>query len=151
MKKTISQNKFLNFTISFLFLLLTLFLLTSCKENNLNAEFIRFSIGARESDYYLDFTVKINNQTGDTIYIETKDVYISINNNLIEDVSFLSETEETFLTYPTINNNDSLTLRFRICTNINNKDYNSIIVKYKNITLVNDNIFISDGNKKTRQ
>ena len=80
MKKTISQNKFLNFTISFLFLLLTLFFLTSCKENNLNAEFIRFSMGARESDYYLDFTVKINNQTGDTIYIETKDVYISINN-----------------------------------------------------------------------
>ena len=116
-----------------------------CNQNELKSNFIRFSIGQTSNSYFLDFTIKIENNTSNDLMIENKDFYIEINNEIKNDISFLYESEEIFYTYPIIKSGENLTFRVRTISAINDKQYNTIILKYKDNTLVNDNVYISNN------
>lgn len=119
-----------------------------CSPKGLSAEFIRFNIKQRNDDYCLDFTIKFNNKTKENTIIKEDDFYVEINNEEKNTISFLYEYDETFYTSNiTINNNEILTLRVRVISTIKNKDYNSILLKYKNEILVEDNVYISNTNQ----
>lgn len=118
-----------------------------CNQNDeITSNFIRFSIKEVSNSYLLDFTIEINNNTSNDLTILTEDFYIEINNEVNNDISFLYENDEIFYAYPTIKSKEKLIFRVRTISDINNKQYNTIILKYKDNKLVNDNVYISNNN-----
>ncbi|MGN0748181.1 MAG: hypothetical protein ACI4L1_00650 [Christensenellales bacterium] len=143
------MKKFLKFScLCLMFISCSLFSI-GCSHNEITAEFVRFNIKQKENsnDYCLDFTIKFDNNTKQNASIESNDFYIEINNEENNTISFLYEYEEFFYTsHITINANETLTLRVRIISTIKNKEYNSILFKYKNEILIEDNIYINSTN-----
>ena len=139
------MKKFIKISRCFLVLIISCFSLIGCKKD-MTVEFVRFSIKKRQIDYCLDFTLKISNGTNQTQVIDDKTFYIEINNEEKTDKTFLYEYEETFYGPIVLQINESITLRLRVITNIKNRDYNKIILKYKNNLIINDNIYIKDNN-----
>ncbi len=117
-----------------------------CNQNEITSNFIKFSIKEVSNSYLLDFTIEINNNTSNDLTILTQDFYIEINNEVKKDISFLYESDEIFYTYPTIKSNEKLIFRVRTKSDIKDKQYNTIILKYKKNILVNDDIYISNNN-----
>ena len=117
-------------------------LLGGCKPNDVKASFVRFSLGERTNDYYLDFTIRFTNNTNHTVYIEESDFYIEINNEEKNVGSFLYEYNETYYLLPSIDKNETITLRVRVISQLNSKEWNSILVKYNNSVLVDDSIYL---------
>lgn len=116
-----------------------------CGNDKVEANFVRFSIGQRQSDYYLDFTIKFYNKTNHDETLLASDFYVEINDEKNESISFWYDGVETYYAYPTIKSNESLTLRLRVTANVKNKDYNKIVVKFHDKVLVDDNVFISNN------
>lgn len=111
----------------------------------MSVEFVRFDIQQQQNsnDYCLDFTIKFDNKTDkDEIVLQT-DFYIEVNNEQKEDVVFLYEIEETYiLGHYTAKSNEEDKIRVRVVSTIKDREYNSIKVKYKDTTLIEDNIYI---------
>ncbi len=141
------MKRFIRFNYFCLFFIGCSLLFFGCAKNELTAEFVRFSIEQRQNDYYLDFTIKFENNTNDIQQITENDFFIEINTEEKNDLSFLYENEEVFYPNPTININENLTIRIRVITEIKNKDHNTILLKYKDKTIINDNIYISNNKK----
>jgi len=118
-----------------------------CNNNQVIANFVRFNIGQRQNDYYLDFTIEFKNNTNNLELINENDFYIEINTEEKKDIAYLYENEEVYYPAPSINKNETMTIRIRVITEINNKAYNTITFKYKDKTLVDDNVYISNNKK----
>ncbi|MCM1289633.1 MAG: hypothetical protein NC132_03900 [Corallococcus sp.] len=116
-------------------------------EGKFEASFVRFGIGKRQTDYYLDFTVKLDNKTNSTETVTSSDFCVEVNGNKIDSLTFLYESSDTF--YPvfvSVESGSTLTLRVRAIAVVNNKQQNKILLKYKDKTLVEDNVYVSDNN-----
>lgn len=128
--------------VCFLLILSSIFL-SACNKQ-VTVDFVRFYIGQRQTDYYLDFTLKINNPTGNIVIIDNSDFYVKVNDEEFYSVAFLYENEETFYAAVNVESNGHLTLRARVVTaNLKNKDRNYIAIKYKDSLIVEDNIYVS--------
>lgn len=121
----------------------TSFILAGCNHSSITTNFIRFDIGQRQADYYLDFTIKFENKTNKSLSIEGNDFYVEINHEEKHDIGLLYDNEEIYYGNSiTLNKNETLSLRVRAISPIKERDYNSILIKYKNKVLVEDNIYI---------
>lgn len=117
--------------------------LVACAYSKLKASFVRFDIGERQDDFYLDFTVKFENKTNSTVTIDANDFDIEINGKKKIVGSFLYEFQDTFIAYPSIEKNETLILRVRVIAEVNRGEHNTILVKYNNSVLVDDNVYFN--------
>ncbi len=117
------------------------FLLVGCNTENISAKFERLSISERKNaqDFCLDFTIQFCNRTNQEQIIQKNDFEIKLNNQDITEFSFLFEYEETFYLQPTIEANETQNIRLRVITE---KKSNQISIKFKNLTLIEDEINI---------
>lgn len=111
--------------------------------NNFQTNFIRFSLGKRQTDYYLDFTIEFSNKTLNDIVLKTNDFKIEINNETTKTISFLYEFEEVFYASPIIKSGETINLRVRTISQMSTETANSISFQYKNKIIVSDDIYIS--------
>ena len=107
------------------------------------ASFVRFSIGERQTDYFLDFTIRFENNTNQTVLIEGSDFYVEINGEEITNISFLYEYEDTFYTFPTVESGETLVLRLRAIAQVKMQERNKIVVNYNDSMLVDDNVYFN--------
>lgn len=118
------------------------------ENEKVEVDFVRFNMGKRQTDYYLDFTVELSNNTKYSSSFETDDFYIEVNGNKIDNVTLMYEYEEiVYAAYVSVDSGDTLKIRVRAISAINNQQRNSIILKYKDKTLVDDQVYIRDTNK----
>lgn len=131
-------------SLIFIFII-SVFSFSACNltpKNEITAKFVRFSIGDRQTDYYLDFTIKFKNQTHQELVLHRSDFFIEINNEQKTIITFLYEYEEVFISSANLilESYEEKNLRVRVTSNINMNNKNQILVKYKNKELVNDNV-----------
>ena len=121
-------------------------LLIGCEKGEFTASFVRFSIGERTNDYYLDFTIRFENSTTQAKLIESGDFYVEINGEEKAVGSFLYEYQDTFYAHPIVEAGETLTLRVRVISQVNMGERNPIVLKYKDTTLVDDNVYFNKNN-----
>lgn len=139
------MKKFVKFScLLFVFISCSL-LFIGCSKSTMSVEFLRFDIQQQQNsnDYCLDFTIKFDNKTDKDEIILQSDFYIEVNNEQKEDVTFLYEIEETYiLGHYTAKSNEEDKIRVRVVSTIKDREYNSIKIKYKDTTIIEDNIYI---------
>lgn len=138
------------FSLIFIFII-SVFSFSACNltpKNEIMAEFVRFSIGERQTDYYLDFTIKFKNQTSQELLLNQTDFFIEINNEQKTIITFLYEYEEVFISSANLilESYEEKNLRLRVTSNINMNNKNQILVKYKDKELINDNVIFNKIN-----
>ena len=138
------------FSLIFIFII-SVFSFSACNltpKNEITAEFVRFSIGERQTDYYLDFTIKFKNQTSKELLLNQSDFFIEINNEQKTIITFLYEYEEVFISSANLilESYEEKNLRLRVTSNINMNNKNQILVKYKDKELINDNVIFNKIN-----
>ncbi len=111
--------------------ILSLIVFAGCFDSGISAEFVRFNIGKRNSgDSYLDFTIRLDNKSDHEEFI-------------------LDSDEEVFIVgYPSVKSKEILTLRLRAIAEIKFEERNSILVKYKDKILVQDNVLFHENGSK---
>lgn len=137
------------FYIVCLILMLTLsaLLYAGCFEK-VEVSFVQLDIGKRQTDYFFDFVIKIDNNTDRPETITPYDFYIEINEKEIDNVGFMYANKDVYYAaHVTIESNDTLTLRVRAISAINDKERNKVVVKYKDQVIAEDSLLITDTNK----
>lgn len=115
---------------------------SGCETESVKVSFVRFSWGERQNDYYLDFTVKFENNTNHATVIDESDFYIEINAQQENVGSILYEYQDVFYLQPIVEAKETLILRVRVISQLKKREWNTILVKYNNSVLVDDSIFI---------
>ncbi len=130
--------------------ILSLIVFAGCFDSGISAEFVRFNIGKRNSgDSYLDFTIRLDNKSDHEEFILDSDFEVEINGKAVNTKSFLYEYEEVFIVgYPSVKSKEILTLRVRAIAEIKFEERNSILVKYKDKILVQDNVLFHENGSK---
>ena len=140
------MKKFCKITYLCIAILLSCFCFVGCSSKQLTVSFVRYGIGQRQNDYYLDFTLKFDNQTNNDIAINITDFIVQVNEEEFTTVGLLYEFEEVFYASATVESKQELNVRIRVVTNIKTKDYNYMSIKYNNELIIEDTLYISDNN-----
>ena len=141
------MKKFVKFSC-LLFMIISCGLLFGCSKNTVSVEFVRFDRIQKQNsnDFCLDFTIKIDNKTEKDEIIFQSDFYVEVNNEQKTDIVFLYENEETtILGHYTAKSNEENKIRVRVISTIKDRDYNKIFLKYKDQTLIEDNIYMYEA------
>lgn len=115
-----------------------------CSKKEMSVSFVRFTPVYRQTDYCCDFTLEFKNNSNSDQLLREKDFYICINNEIKDTVTFLHETNESFYLMPIIKIGETIKIRVRAISELNNKQRNLMLVKYKDKILVDDNVYINN-------
>lgn len=140
------MKKFFKITYVCIALLLSCFCFVGCSDKQLTVDFVKFNIGQRQNDYYLDFTLKFDNQTNNDIAINITDFIVQVNEEEFTSVGLLYEFEEVFYASAKVESKQELNIRIRVIADIKNKNYNYVSIKYNNELIIEDTLFISNNN-----
>lgn len=142
------MKKFIKITCLTFVILFGIIFYTGCSNKTLNVDFVRFNLGQRQNDYYIDFTLNFNNQTNNDIAINITDFYVKVNEEEFTSVALLYEYEEIFYASANVEKGKELNLRVRVVANLKEKNYNYLCIKYNNEKVIEDTIYIGSKEQK---
>lgn len=136
------MKKVSKYLITVIIVFISLFFV-GCHNQSVKINFIRFELGKRqETDYYLDFTIKIKNNEKYKINIDNNDFVLKVNNNDIVGAEYLSEYENVYIGKLLVEAKQQINIRVRFISNLNKQEWNSIQLKYKDNVIIEDRIYI---------